>query len=319
MAAVALITPTYSLDLERCALLCESVDRYVTSFSCHYLIVPDDELAMFAGFGGGRRVVVPLSEILPTWLKPLPRFIQRNRRRYWGSLRAKPVGGWYVQQFAKIATAQLVPETLACVLDSDIVFFRPYQLSAIGQANATPLFIRPREIAAAAREHASWVRSSHRLLGLDEPLFPADDFIGHIIFWNQRTVRAMTARLEKVSGRDWIEALCRTRGISEYMLYGFFVRNTPALLRDHRYTTVSPCLSYWEADALDEAALERMLLAATDDCVALSAQSFSNTPVHRIRAVLERLPALANARSSPLATATPPAQETKGATMLSRR
>jgi hypothetical protein len=160
--------------------------------------------------------------------------------------------------------------------------------------------MRPREIAATAREHASWVRSSHRLLGLDEPSFPADDFIGHVIFWSQRAVRAMTARIEKVTGRDWIEALCRTRGMSEYMLYGYFVRNTPSLRRDHRSTAQSPCLSYWEAEALDEAALERMLDAAGDECVALSAQSFSDTPVHRIRAVLDRM-SLAQPREAKVA------------------
>jgi hypothetical protein len=304
MSAVGLITPTYSHDLERCALLCESVDRYVTSFARHYLIVPDEELPLFADFNGGRRIVVPLSDLLPAWLRLLPRFIRRSNRRYWWSLRAKPVSGWYVQQFAKIAMASIVPETVSCVLDSDVVFFRPFDLSAIEEGNLTPLFIRPRDVATEAQEHAAWVRSSHRLLGLDQPAFPADDFIGHIIFWNQRTVRAMTARIENVTGRDWIEALCRAHGISEYMLYGYFVRNMPGLLRDHRYTTESLCLSYWGSDALDEAALERMLRSAAEDCVAISAQSFSNTPVPRIRAALHRLQTVTEARTAPLASAT---------------
>ena len=134
MSAVALITPTYSHDLERCALLCDSVDRYVTGFAKHYLIVPDYELAMFAKFDTDRRHVLPLSQLLPSWLKPLPRFIRRNNRQYWWSVRGKPVNGWHIQQFAKIATAHMVPETVSCMLDSDVVFFRPFDLE-IGRAH----------------------------------------------------------------------------------------------------------------------------------------------------------------------------------------
>src|SRR5258708_428985 len=78
VSAVGLVPPPYGRDLERCALLCESVDRYVTSFATHYLIVPDDELALFARFNTATREVLPVSQLLPSWLKPLPRFIRRK-------------------------------------------------------------------------------------------------------------------------------------------------------------------------------------------------------------------------------------------------
>jgi hypothetical protein len=289
MNSVGLVTPTYGRDIERCALLCESVDRYVTSFAKHYLIVADEELALFARFNGGRRQVLPLSQLLPPWLKPLPGFILRKNRRYWWSFRAMPVSGWHVQQFVKIAAASLFSEPRTCMLDSDVVFFRPFDACAFAQPNPAPLFIRPREIAADAPLHAPWVRSSHRLLGLGEPAFPADDFIGHIIPWDRRTVRAMIARIEEVTGLDWLDALCRARDVSEYLLYGHFVRNTAGFTSDHRCTTKNLCLSYWDAAALDEPAVERMLRAAAADYVAFSAASFSETPVHRVRAVLARL------------------------------
>src|ERR1700734_2520174 len=141
MTTVALITPTYSHDLERCTLLCESVDRHVSTFANHYLIVPDDELALFAKFGKGRRQVLPLSHLLPSWLKSLPRFCRRHNRHYGGALRGKPVNGWHIQQFAKIATAHIVPETVSCMLDSDGVFFRPFALTAMAQPSQTPLYI----------------------------------------------------------------------------------------------------------------------------------------------------------------------------------
>jgi len=289
MNAVALITPTYSHDLERCTLLCESVDRHVSGFARHYLIVPDDELALFAKFDTGRRQVLPLSQLLPSWLKPLPRFIRRNNRQYWWAMRGKPVNGWHVQQFAKIATAHIAPETVSCMLDSDVVFFRPFDLAKVARPSLTPLYIRPREVTAAMADHCDWVRSSHRLLGLARPSFPADDFIGHIIFWDQQAVRAMTARIEQVTGLEWMDALYRAHAISEYMLYGFAVCSDAELLRRHRCTTQSPCFSYWDREPLDAAALDAMLQAVPEHCVAFSSASINGTSVHDVRAAVGRL------------------------------
>ena len=56
---VALMTPTYRGDLERFELLCESVDRFVSGFERHYVIVNDDDLPFFARFENGRRIVLP--------------------------------------------------------------------------------------------------------------------------------------------------------------------------------------------------------------------------------------------------------------------
>jgi hypothetical protein len=288
MSAISLVTPTYWRDLELCALLCESVDRYVTSFSKHYLIVADEELPLFARFNGERRVVLPTSRFLPAWLGPLPRFMRRGSRRYWWSLRSWPVSGWHVQQFTKIAAASVLPEERHCVLDSDVVFFRPLDLSAFVSPNPTSLLHAPRAVVAEAPMHGRWVRSSHRLLGLAEPTFPAADFIGHIIFWDQRAVRAMTGRIEAATGVEWMEALCRARDVSEYMLYGYFVGSNPGFSAQHRLTVDNLCLSYWDADALDRPALERMLGSADESYVAFSAASFSGTPVPLIRSVLSR-------------------------------
>jgi hypothetical protein len=288
---VALVTPTYWRDLERCTLLCESVDRYVTSFARHYLLVADDDLPLFKRFQSAHRDVLPLSQLLPPWLAPLPRFVQRKNRRYWWSLRAMPVSGWHVQQFAKMLAATRLPHARTCMLDSDVVFFRPFDLAPYAKPNPAPLFLQPAAIAANAPLHASWVRSSRRLLGLPEPAFPADDFIGHIIIWDQRTAQAMIERIGQTTGLDCIEALCRARDISEYLLYGNFVRSVPALMADHRSTTDNLCLSYWEADALDAPAVQRMLAAAADSHVAFSAASFSETPVEQLRSVLAQFAA----------------------------
>src|SRR6202034_1148008 len=118
-----------------------------------------------------------------------------------------------------------LPHERFCILDSDVVFFRDFDLAPFEFPHPIPLLTMPDEITAQQVNHADWVGVSHRLLGLPAPSLPATDFIGHIIFWDQQTTVAMTAKIEQVTGLDWVEALGRLRGFSEYMLYGYFVQN----------------------------------------------------------------------------------------------
>jgi hypothetical protein len=86
-----------------------------------------------------------------------------------------------------------------------------------------------------------------------------------------------------------MDALYRAHAISEYMLYGFAVCSDAELLRRHRCTTQSPCFSYWDREPLDAAALDTMLKAVPEHCVAFSSASINGTSVHDVRAAVERL------------------------------
>jgi Family of unknown function (DUF6492) len=121
---------------------------------------------------------------------------------------------------------------------------------------------------------------------LPVPPLPASDFIGHIIFWDQQTTRAMASRIEAVSGLDWMEALCKTREFSEYMLYGYFVQNDARFAAGHTHTSGTPCVSYWEQSKLSKGELNELLGRAGKDDVAFSIASFSGTPVATIRAAI---------------------------------
>jgi Family of unknown function (DUF6492) len=303
MNPVALLTPTYGRDLELCTLLCESVDRHVIAFSKHYLLVPDCDLPLFAHLASERRIVIPASAYLPDWLRPLPRIIQRKRRQFWWSLRAKPVSGWHVQQFLKIAATISLPHQRYCILDSDVVFFRDFDLSRFQYPNPIPLLTMENAVIAAQPRHSRWVDTSHRLLGYPTPTLPASDFIGHIIFWDQQTTRALTSRIESVTGLDWIDALCKIREFSEYMLYGYFVQNDPAFSAVHRAVPTTPCVSYWEQPTLSKGELNRLLESANRHDVAFSIASFSGTPVETIRAAI----AESDAILAPLALTDEPA------------
>jgi hypothetical protein len=302
MNPVALLTPTYGRDLELCTLLCESVDRHVSSFSKHYLLVPDCDLSLFSHFESERRTVLPASKFLPAWLRPLPRIVQRKRRQYWWSFRAKPASGWHVQQLIKIAATMSLPHERYCILDSDIVFFRDFDLARFEYPNPIPLLTMPDEVTSKQIRHARWVETSHRLLGLPAISLPASDFIGHIIFWDQQTTRAMASKIEAVTSLDWVEALCRTREFSEYMLYGYFVQNDARFSGRHTLTRHTRCVSYWDQPELDRHQLNQLLRRARKDDVAFSVASFSGTPVQIIRAAIEE----ARATSTPFAATREP-------------
>jgi hypothetical protein len=217
----------------------------------------------------------------------MPRIIRRKRRQFWWSLRARPASGWHVQQILKIAATIALPHSRFCVLDSDIVFFRDFDLARFEYPRPVPLLDVRDAVTESLPNHARWVETSHQLLGLPPAPLPASDFIGHIIFWDQQTVRAMASRIESVTGTDWIETLCRIRDFSEYMLYGYFAQKDAASSARHTSVSRTPCLSYWDSPTLDRDELNRLLRRADKHDVAFSIASFSGTPVETIRAAIE--------------------------------
>ena len=283
---VALMTPTYRGDLERFELLCESVDRFVSGYERHYVIVNDDDMPFFARFENSHRTVLPSSRFLPPWLRALPPFVSRKGRRTWWSFRSGPLHGWHIQQLLKISGILQLPHQRFCIVDSDNVFFRPFDVAAYAGADTIPLYVDRQAIRAEAPLHAVWVRNSDRLLGGSATAFPADDYIGNALVWDKSTVRDMTATIEAVTGTPWAVALGKVRSFSEYILYGYFVGQSPTHRATHRFTTQSLATSHWDDDQLDEKALIAMVDKSSADVVALCIESFSSTPVSLIRKVV---------------------------------
>ncbi len=280
---VALITPSYRGDIERFSSLCDSIDRCVTGYDRHYVIVSDDDAPLFRPFGGERRIVLPSSRFLPRWLRLAPWVRRPNGRKIWWSLRAWPVHGWHVQQILKIAAAMEMPEQRFCLVDSDNVFVRPFDVGAYAGGERTPLYLQREAIASDAPLHANWTRNCDRLLGLAAIGFPADDYIGHVIVWDKDAARDMARTIERATGLSWQLALCRTRAFSEYLLYGHFVQNSPERRAEHETTTHSLAISYWGDAPLDAATVADMIANATNSQVALGVQSFSHTSDAMIR------------------------------------
>jgi hypothetical protein len=283
MSSISLVTPVSQRDVELCALQCESVDRHLSCYVKHHLIVPDDELALFDRFNAARRVVVPVSQLLPSWLRPMPRMLQHKGQRYWWSLRTRPVSNSHLRRILKIAAADAFPECRHCILDSDVVFFRRFDLSMLMRPRHAPLFERMGD--GDSPDLVRWARTSRHLLGLKTSSFPATDFSTRIAVWDRRATRAMIERIETVTGVEWVEALCHARDICEYMLYGCFVQDSPRHRLEHVSSSNARCLSFG-LPAPDCATIGAMLRTADDSEVACSAAGLTAMSVDNLNAVL---------------------------------
>jgi Family of unknown function (DUF6492) len=282
MSSLSLVTPMSWRDVDLCALQCDSIDRHLSCYVKHHVIVPDDELALFDRFNGLRRVVVPASELLPTWLRPMPRVLQHKGQRYWWSLRTSPASGSHVQRMLKIAAASAFAEDRHCILDPDIVFFRRFDLSLLLRPRPAPLIETP---LAGTTTQAPRMRTSRRLLGLKTESLPAIDFSGRIVVWDRRTARAMIQRIEAVTGVEWVEALCRARNICEHELYGSFVHDSAHHHLEHVSTSQTRTLSF-PAPAPDRATIEATLRTAPEDDVACSTAGLAASSIDILGKVL---------------------------------
>jgi len=286
MHSVALLTASYAKDIERFSLLSESIDTWLTGYTRHYVLVNDEDVPLFERFASDKRVIVPASRYLPKWLWALPPALQFiSSRRVWLSLLSSPVHGWHIQQILKIAGVLNAPEQRVCILDSDNLFFREFDVGEYAGAEKTPLFVTRKGIDADHPFHVLWLNTVDQLLGIKNRAFPADDYVGNALVWDKDTARAMTDAIKTATGLSWALALCRKKKFSEYLMYGNFVANSPKHLAAHRVTEDSIAVSHWEDTRLDRAAIEAMMDAASPEQVALCIQSYSSTSIDDIRDV----------------------------------
>jgi hypothetical protein len=277
---VSIITPSLARDFESCRLLCDTLDAYVTGFDAHYIVVSAADMPLFAPLAGPRRHIVDEARLLPRTLFKLP--VKWKGRRYSWAPGTLPVFGWHVQQLLKFGMALQQPNPRVIFIDSDNFFVRPFDLAAFACGATVPLQVDPQSVKPDT-DHATWLTNAHHLLGLPEPVLPADDFIGQMIVWDVEIVREILSRIETNTGVSWWRALLRIRAFSEYMIYGAAVAADPALRSRHHLVTECPCLSYWGGPAMDETELRRFITRLAPHQSALGVQSFTGTSVDMLR------------------------------------
>ncbi len=276
----AIVTPSYAADFDRCALLCESIDARVDGYTTHFILVEPADVARFSVFKGPRRVIVDERAILPGWLRPFRDPLSPGRR-IWLSLKGPPLRGWHVQQLRKIAIATILDEDGVLICDSDTAFIREANLDDLWQGDAFAFYALDGGIGAGMERHRDWSARAGRLLGI--PGSSDTDYIAQSVTWRTDTIRAMTARIEAVSGRSWQAAVAARRQFSECMIYGRFVDEMEGRPGAHARTEMPLCRTQWTGAPMDEQGLRAFVAGAAAGQRLVGFQSFLSADVGAIR------------------------------------
>jgi hypothetical protein len=282
----ALVTASYAPDFERCRLLCETIDRFVTGFTRHYILVEHRDVALFKQLENPNRVVIDENDLLPRWIRPFPDPSNFGRRRIWLAPGMMPLRGWHVQQFRRIAIAAHTDEDAFFYVDSDVTFLKPFDSASIWHGGDLRLFRRDGDLLrpVPGDQHA-WSQNAGKVLGI-EPVSPVGhDYIGTLIGWRRDALLSMCDHIQKVTGRHWIAAIGRSRRFSECMIYGRYADEV-LMARDHYHDGADLCRVYWFAPAPTDEQFIAFVEAMTPEQVAIGMQSFIGDDTARIRKLI---------------------------------
>lgn len=210
----AIFTKTYVGDRERFRQLCESIDRHMPDIT-HYVLVDHSDLALFAEFHSDRRKVIDCKTILPQFAE-----LNLPGRRIWWKFPALLVRGWIYQQLIKIGFSATLTEDAVVIVDSDVTFRRALTADDVFSGDRVKFYRAPDR--ADGPQFEQWHRIAQRSLGVPETGYPGYDYIIPAIPISPAVMRAMIARIEATTGKNWATALCGHFRFSEYVLYGNF-------------------------------------------------------------------------------------------------
>ena len=282
----AVITASYSNDLERCRLLCESLDANLLGKWRHYILVESADVEMFRTLESPRREIVDERDILPRWLRPFNDPISRRHKRVWLSPFTMPLRGWHVQQLRRFGIGRKINEDLLFSADSDVVLVRKFDPVLLWAGDNMRFYRRDFAIDATMKEHVDWSLHAGRVLHLektgDAP--PFHDYINTLIGWRRDTLLGLLDHVEKVNGMHWARAIARKRLISECTIYGRYVDDVLAGA-GHHPDPRALCHVMWNAGENGKKPVDLSNFAATLEPgqVGVGIQSFIGHDVEEIR------------------------------------
>ncbi len=246
---LAIVTPSYRPDLERCKTLCASVERFVDPEIEHVLIVPRRDRAAFAPLANERTRIVTVESILPMATLQLP-----FQRRWWLTACSMPVRGWILQQLTKLSAVNAVKTDAIMFADSDLVFIRPFTSDRVWHDGKLRLHRVPGP--PPHPTHERWHRDTGKMMGLPESNWYGADYIGQLVTWHCDTVRSMLDHISKNTGKNWARLMANMLHLSEYMLYGIYVEHVLEG-QGHEYVEQDLCHCSWHHEMRTEADIDR--------------------------------------------------------------
>ena len=271
--SLALVTPSYRPDRERCELLVESIQRFNTDLH-HYLLVDRRDLRHFRRLETDRVTLICKEELLPRDLHQIPLVPSM-----WASHKRRPVRGWIIQQVVKLAVASVLDADVLVYIDSDNVFIRPFDTETFllhGQPGLLDVDYESPDV-------RRWTQESCALLGHERPC-PVRGHVGQVICWRRENVLTMLDLVERTTQRDWPSAILPLSTFSEYILYGVYVREVLGYERSgHCPSTVPLVKASWDLDLSSGAAMEEFFSEFEPETVAVMIHSKDGIPVDSYR------------------------------------
>lgn len=284
------------MDRERCALLSRSLEACAGSFE-HWIIVDRGDLPLFRSLASNRTNVVTKEEVLPVWMHRVDTVKVGLRSNVWLQARGRPIRGWLVQQLVKLAVTKLLSADVVVHADSDVVLIRPFSPDTVVDGEGrVRLYERPEYVDAAMPDHVRWHRSAEKLLDLGPAEPPLPDYISTLVPWKRQNAVALLDHVEKTTGRHWIRALAAAWNVSEYILYGRFVRDVLGA-SGGQFVSQSPlCLDYYKRVPLTVDELTTFLDGVGEEAIAVSLTAKAGMNPEDYMQLLERRWALAGAQ-----------------------
>jgi len=212
---LALITPSYLPDLDRCDLLSQTIDRWVEHKIDHVVIVPKKDYNVFKKIPK-RSKVVTVESILPRHAWQIP-----FMNKWWLTACTFPIRGWIIQQLVKISACAYLDYDVCVFIDSDVVIIRPLTIENFVREGKVRLYRVPG--AAKTEMHMRWHRNAAKILGIKVQDYLGADYIGQIVSWSRHNVLDMLNRIENIHQKHWFLVLGNTLHFAEYILYGIYV------------------------------------------------------------------------------------------------
>jgi hypothetical protein len=274
----AVITPSYIGDLQRCNLLCESMDVFLHGPWHHYVIVDRRELHLFSHLNGPRRTVMVEQEILPREIKYLGRLPFGRKLKLWWSWQTGFMGGWQIQQLLKLQLAYVVKQDAMLMCDSDTFFIKPFDISKFSENGSIRFYgsewDRPEM---EGEDLTKFSNAAFDVLDIAAPRYPVKNYVDNMIPWHAPTVREACDYVTQKQGKAWYLALGRITIFSEYTLYGLYVDR----IAQHKDMLApsggSICYTIWIKDDKKLQDLESDIKNLPPSIVAIGVQSNLNS------------------------------------------
>ena len=275
----ALVTPTFRLDLERCRLLIDSIERWVAAGLKHYLIIDARDLPLFKPILNRRTEVLVVEDIIPYWLIRVP-----GLRRFWLSLKTRPVKNWILQQIVKLSVPAFLKEDVLLYADSDMFFIDHFDPHTFERDNRVPLLVETGQ-RGLIEFNDHWQAVGSRLLGVPAETGCDTNYIGNLVWWRRDNALAAVRRVEEVTGKAWQRAIAPLSAFSEYILYGIYSHRILNENSGHWSDGTLRTLNYWLTTPLSVSGLESLKAQRLPEHHSVMVSAKSGTAIADIRKV----------------------------------